>query len=124
MKVSTMRKLFFCLLVSLSPCLLVSDAAAGTPRLTRLLPPGGQRGTTVEVDFTGRFLDQPREVLFYEPGITVESIKPVESAIAPNGREQPVEAGTRLRVRMKLAADCQLGPHGLRLRTAATGGSM
>src|SRR5207253_2240514 len=62
-------------------CLLGRDATvtAGTPKLARLVPPGGQRGTAVEVDFTGRHLDQAREVLFYEPGITVDSIKPVES---------------------------------------------
>lgn len=96
----------------------VSLAAAGTPRLTQLSPAGGQRGTTVEIDCIGRYLDQVREVLFYEPGITVESIKPVETAIAPNGREQPVPAGTRVRVRLKLAGDCALGPHGLRLRTS------
>ncbi len=88
------------------------------PRLVRLSPPGGQRGTTVEVEFTGRYLTQPREVLFYEPGITVESIKPVDTAIGPNGKEQPVEAGTRIHVRMKLAEDCPLGAHGMRLRTS------
>ena len=79
-------------------CLLVpfcGHSFAGIPRLSRLLPPGGQQGTTVEVDLTGRFLDQPREVLFYEPGITVESITPVEKILGANGREQPVEAGNR-----------------------------
>jgi len=96
---------------------VVSSASAG-PRLVRVSPPGGQRGTTVEVDFTGRYLDQPREVLFYEPGITVESIKPVETTIGPNGREQPVDPSTRVRIRLKLADDCQLGPHGVRLRTS------
>lgn len=105
------------LLALCSLCLCGSFAFAGLPRLTRLTPPGGQRGTTVEVDFTGRSLDQPQEVLFYESGITVESIKPVETAPNANGREQPVEPGTRLRVRLKVADDCPLGPHGLRLRT-------
>src|SRR5436190_80424 len=79
---------------------------AGTPRLQRLSPPGGQRGTTVEVSFQGRYLEQPREVLFYEPGITAE---PVEKADGD---------GTSVRVKLKLAADCPLGPHGVRLRTA------
>src|SRR5690242_5835243 len=92
-----------------SLCLCGSFAFAG-PRVTRISPPGGQRGTAVEVELTGRFLDQPREVLFYEPGITVESIKPVETAIGPNGKPQPVDPGTRIRVQMKLADDCPLGP--------------
>ncbi|MFO0877978.1 MAG: PPC domain-containing protein [Gemmataceae bacterium] len=92
-------------------------AQAGSPRLTRISPPGGQRGTTVEVEFAGRALTDAREVLFYEPGITVEAIKPVETTTAPNGREIAVDPGTLLRVRLKLAANCPLGPHGLRLRT-------
>lgn len=99
-------------------CLSGSNVLANTPRLTRLDPPGGQRGTTVEVDFTGRYLDQAREVLFYEPGIVVESIRPVESSPGNNGRDQAVDPGTRVRVRMKLAADCPLGEHGLRLCTS------
>jgi hypothetical protein len=95
-----------------SLCLCGSSVFAG-PHVTRLSPPGGQRGTTVEVEFTGRHLEQPREVLFYEPGITVEAVKPVETT----GREQPVDPGTRVRVRLKLADDCPLGPHGVRLCT-------
>jgi len=99
--------------------LLAAQVEAGTPRLARLTPPGGQRGTSVEVEFTGRNLDQPREVLFYEPGITVESIEMLENATGSNGKPVPVEPGTRVRVRLKLAADCPLGAHGLRLNTAS-----
>jgi Bacterial pre-peptidase C-terminal domain len=94
-----------------------SIAEAGAPRLAKVYPPGGQRGTTVEVEFTGRGLDQPKEVLFYETGIAVESIVPVETTTAPNGKSQPVDPGTRVRVKLKLASDCPLGAHGLRIRT-------
>lgn len=94
-----------------------SLAAGGPPRVAKVIPPGGQKGATVEVEFTGRHLVGPREVLFYEPGISVESIKPVESVVAPNGKPVAVEAGTRVRARLKLAEDCPLGAHGLRLRT-------
>jgi hypothetical protein len=69
------------------------------------------------VYFTGRYLDEPREVLFHEPGITVESIdaKTEEAdSVGPRGRDR----GTRVRVRLKLADDCPLGAHGMRLRTA------
>jgi hypothetical protein len=98
---------------------LATTAEAGSPRLVRLTPPGGQRGTTVEVQLIGRYLDSPREVVFYEPGITVESVDPLEGEIEFAGRRERVEPGTRVRVRLKLADDCPLGPHGLRLRTAA-----
>jgi hypothetical protein len=93
-------------------------AEAGSPRLARILPPGGQRGTTVEVQFTGRYLDKPEEVMLYGPGITVESIEFLEGEVEVNGRKERVEPGTRVRVRLKLADDCPLGAHGMRLRTA------
>ncbi|MBA4191902.1 MAG: hypothetical protein C0467_28315 [Planctomycetaceae bacterium] len=99
--------------------LCMAAADAGTPRLTRMYPPGGQKGTTVEVEFTGKYLELPREVLFYEPGITLESIEMVESIPGPGGKSVPVEAGTRIRAKLKLAADCPLGAHGMRLRTAS-----
>ena len=108
----------FTFVFSVSLCLCGSIAQAGTPRLAKLVPPGGQKGTTVEVDFTGRHLEGPREVLFYEPGISVESITPVDSIVGPTGKAQPVEPGTHVRVRLKLADDCPLGPHGVRLVTS------
>lgn len=92
-------------------------ATAGTPRLTKVSPNGGQRGTTVEVEFSGKHLEEPREILFYESGITVESIGPVETTVNPNGKTVPVEPGLRVRAKLKIAADCPLGAHGLRLRT-------
>lgn len=104
-------------LVFLASVAGASAVHAGSPKLVRLTPPGGQRGAAVEVDFTGRFMDDPAEVVFYEPGIAVESIKMVESAVGNNGREQAVEPGTRVRVKFNIAKDCALGAHGLRLRT-------
>jgi hypothetical protein len=86
--------------------------------LARITPPGGQRGAIVEVEFIGRALEQPRGVLFYEPGIAVESLEMVESAPGPNGKMVAVEAGYRVKAKLKIAADCPLGPHGLRLQTA------
>ena len=94
-------------------------AEAGTPRLARIVPPGGQRGTTVEVMLQGRYLDKPEEVLIYEPGITVESIESVEGNVEIRGYRGRVEAGSGIRVKLKIADDCPLGVNGLRLRTAA-----
>lgn len=94
-------------------------AEAGTPRLARVVPPGGQRGTTVEVMLQGRYLEKPEEVLVYEPGITVESVEAIEGNIEIRGYRGRVEAGSGVRVKLKIADDCLLGVHGLRLRTAA-----
>jgi hypothetical protein len=98
--------------------LLAVPAVAGTPRVTRLTPPGGQRGAAVTVELAGRHLDDPKEVLFYEPGIAVEAIEKVETTVNPNGRPVPADPGTRVRLKLKVAADAALGAHGLRLRTA------
>jgi hypothetical protein len=92
-------------------------ATATTPKLARLYPPGGQRGTTVEVELFGRHLDAPQEVLFYQPGVTVEGIEPVTTGVQ-NGKSYAVEPGYRVKVRFKIAADCPPGPVGFRLRTA------
>lgn len=94
-------------------------AEAGTPRLARIAPPGGQRGTTVEVMLQGRYLEKPEEVLVYEPGITVESIEAVEGNVEFRGYRGRVEAGSGIRVKLKIADDCPLGVNGLRLRTAS-----
>lgn len=100
-------------------CLLVAaEALAGSPRLNRLSPPGGQRGTTVEVHFVGKYLEQPEELLLYGPGMAAESIELIEGEIDANGRKERVEPGTRVRVRLKIADNCALGGHGVRLRTA------
>lgn len=98
---------------------LASAAEAGTPRLARIVPPGGQRGTTVEVMLQGRYLEKPEEVLVYEPGITVESVEQVEGNVEFRGYRGRVESGSGVRVKLKIADDCPLGVHGMRLRTAA-----
>ena len=106
----------------IATCLLgvaaVSVAQAGSPRLVKVSPPGGQRGTSVEAYFQGKYLEKPDEVLMYGPGITVESVEALEGEVQISGRKEKVESGTRVRVRLKLADDCPLGAHGLRLRTA------
>ena len=78
-------------------------AHAVAPRLANILPPGAQRGTEVEVRFTGQRLDDTKEIVFYTPGISVASM----------------EASTnRVKATLKIAPDCRLGEHQMRLRTA------
>ena len=76
---------------------------AVAPRLTNILPTGGQRGTELEIRFTGQRLDDTKEIVFYTPGLSVASMEP----------------GTnRLKATLKIAPDCRLGEHQIRLRTA------
>src|ERR1017187_9283529 len=71
-----------------------------------LLPRGGGRGAVVEVTFHGRSLENPREILFYQPGIKATAF---ESLPKP---------GDGFKVRFQIAPDCPLGEHVLRVRTA------
>ena len=71
-----------------------------------LLPRGGARGATVLVEFHGRYLDNPKEILFYQPGITA-----AEFVSYP-------KPGDGFKVKFKIAPNCPLGEHVLRVRTA------
>jgi hypothetical protein len=84
--------------------LFVSSARATEPQLRNVLPQGGQRGTTVEVQLTGRRLGDVEEILFDEPGITVAELK--------SSKDNRIEA------KLTIAADCRLGAHPLWVRTA------
>lgn len=107
---------FFCLTSVMALLSAASVTEAGTPKLQRVSPPGLQRGKTVEVQLQGRYLEKAREVMLYEPGITVESVELLEE-VEVNGRKVKIDAGTRVKVRLAVAEDCALGLHGLRLRT-------
>ncbi|MGV3484356.1 MAG: hypothetical protein ACO1RT_08055, partial [Planctomycetaceae bacterium] len=51
-----------------------TTAYAGAPKLQRLSLHAIQRGTTAEVELRGMFFHNPQDILFYEPGVTVESM--------------------------------------------------
>jgi hypothetical protein len=76
---------------------------ATAPRLANILPAGGQRGTETELVFSGQRLDDTKEVVFYAPGLTVAKLDP---------------GAGRVKVLLKIAPDCPLGEHTMRLRTA------
>src|SRR5262245_20339243 len=84
--------------------LLTSAASAATPSLTAVRPVGGQRGTELDVTFSGARLGDALEIVYYQPGITTLSIKKVND--------------NAITARLKIAADCALGLRDLRVRTA------
>lgn len=84
--------------------LLLTRLAAFSPALHVVEPRGGQRGTDVDTQFIGERLDEAREILFYEPGITVSDI----------GNKD----GKQATAKFHIAPDAALGEHSLRLRTA------
>jgi hypothetical protein len=79
-------------------------AHAATPSLTAIRPVGGQRGTELDVTFSGARLGDAKEILYYQRGITTVSIAKVDD--------------NSVKVRLKIAPDCALGLHDLRVRTA------
>lgn len=79
-------------------------ATAAAPQLGSLAPRGVQRGTELEVVFNGARLEDAQEILFYEPGISVVKLEAVNT--------------NQVKALLKIAPDCQLGAHRLRIRTA------
>lgn len=77
--------------------------ASATPGIVKIEPPGGARGTTVEVRLHGHDLAEPQELFFEGGRIEVVSIEGLDP--------KTVKASLRL------PADCPPGPHPLRLRT-------
>ena len=98
-----LRTLALCL-VSGALALGSQQARAASPSLGGVSPRGAQRGTEVEVVLSGGQLDDAQEVLFYEPGIEVTKFEVVNP--------------TTVKANFKISAECQLGSHRLRLRTA------
>jgi len=91
-------------LLSLAFFGLACATNAVSPTLNSTSPLGGQRGTEMEITFRGERLDDAKEILLYSPGIQVLKLEP--------------GTNTPLRAQVKIAADCRLGEHALRVRTA------
>ena len=85
-------------------CIFVSAAFATSPHVESLTPAGGQRGTELEATFTGERLQDAQEIFCYEPGIQVLKLN-----LATN---------KTVTAQLKIASDCALGEHHLRLRSA------
>ncbi len=97
-------------LVGLAAIALASFCGAGAargavPALGGMTPFGAQRGSEVEVQFNGDRLADAKEILFYEPGITVTHL-------------EAASAGA-VKAKLSIAADCRLGLHTLRICTAS-----
>ena len=86
--------------------LALATAPLVSPRVTSMVPPGGQRGTEVKVVFRGERLLEPQGILCSRTGIELVSVAAVG------------ERNDHCEVVLRLAPDCALGAHVLRLRTA------
>jgi hypothetical protein len=77
---------------------------ASSPSLGGILPRGGQRGTQATFFFNGTRLSDAKEILFYYPGVTVTKLEVVNDG--------------QVKATIQIAADCRLGEHAARVRTA------
>lgn len=84
--------------------LATNIALASEPILNDIQPTGAQRGTEVQFTFAGQRLADAQALLLYESGVVVK-------AITPAGNDA-------VKVDCVIAADCPLGEHRVRVRTA------
>jgi len=80
----------------------VSNAAS--PSITSATPSGGQRGAEFEITLEGANLKDAQELMFYSSGITCSKLN--------------VVSDSSVKVQLKAAADCAVGEHCYRLRSA------
>jgi hypothetical protein len=78
---------------------------AASPVLNSVNPRGVQRGTDAVLLFNGGRLADAQEILLYYPGVSVAKLEVVNDA--------------QVKATVKVAADCRLGEHTARVRTAS-----
>ena len=83
---------------------IVAPAFATSPHIESLTPAGGQRGTELEAIFAGERLQDTQEIFCYEPGIQILKLNFVTNKTVT--------------AQLKIAPDCALGEHHLRIRSA------
>jgi hypothetical protein len=95
--------------------LVVIQAMAGpmVHHIEAVNPRAGQRGTTADVTLEGAYIKEPREVLFFRPGIRCVSVEALPSLEQPR---QGIHSGFTqdfVKCRFEIAASVQT-PHGQR----------
>jgi hypothetical protein len=75
--------------------------------LDYVLPRGGTVGTTVDVTLRGRYLDDAREIVFYDNGVKAVNVKSIGSA------------ANEVKAQFQIAPNARVGEHVLRLRTGS-----
>jgi hypothetical protein len=81
----------------------VITAPKSSPRLNLITPRGIRIGEEHTLKFAGARLKDAEEVFFYDTGITVVSIEPIDA--------------NNINVKVKVAADCRVGEHVAQVRT-------
>ncbi|HUG18182.1 MAG TPA: PPC domain-containing protein [Planctomycetaceae bacterium] len=99
----TQRKRLLAVAVFMSAILVSSFSSAADPRLSLINPRGGQRGTELEVVFSGNRLEDAAEIFYYEKGFETLKLEPVNA--------------NACKALIKIAPDARLGEHVMQVRT-------
>src|SRR5262245_59438102 len=83
---------------------IASVVGAASPSVASVSPAVGQRGTAFQLKLIGAGLAEAAEVMLYSPGVTCEVLTRASD--------------NELHVRLKALANCPLGTHAFRIRTA------
>jgi len=102
---NSVRFHFFAIKLALAVLLLLAgstELTAASPSLSVIMPRGVQRGAEQVVTFQGRRLADAEEVFFYQKGVAVTKIEPVNN--------------NAFKAHLKISADCKLGEHVAQVR--------
>lgn len=101
-------------------CIVGSALLAGRPQrhIEETLPRVAQQGTTVEVTIRGMGLSDPKEAIFYRGGIEAIEFTPMTTVEPVTNLAHGVQIAEEFTCKFKVAADCPIGEHPFRLRTA------
>jgi len=93
----------FCLFGLMATLVASSLLEAADPRLSLIRPRGGQRGTEVELLFSGNRLEDAEEIFFHSAGFEQLGIEPVNA--------------NSFKAKIKISPDARLGEHVMAVRT-------
>jgi hypothetical protein len=85
--------------------LAATSVSAAAPHLASILPPGGQRGTELELTFSGDRLQDTEEIICYEAGLEARRLNLVTNKL--------------VKAAVNISPECRPGEHHLRIRTAS-----
>src|SRR3954453_14021501 len=97
-----LMRFWFAILMLLSSTVWLHATA---PRLSSILPVGGQLGSELEVSFEGERLQDTEQILTYETGLTILKLNLVTNKL--------------VKAQVKIEPGCELGEHHFRVRTAS-----
>ncbi|MCA8989920.1 MAG: pre-peptidase C-terminal domain-containing protein, partial [Planctomycetaceae bacterium] len=89
-----------------------------TKNVEAVRPRIGQQGTTIDVQIQGVSLANPRQIIFFRPGIRAVDIQTAPEPPRSRGFAHGGRISEEIRCRFEIAPDCPPGEHAFRVLTA------